>query len=60
MDPHTPSARQWLLSVPPPRPESPEAKREEAIRTLSRGVGICMQDEPRWSARPAITQVRFC
>ena len=37
--------------ISPPRP-SPEAAREEAIRLLSRGVGISYAEDPSWSQRP--------
>ena len=50
--------RVWLLAATPsPRAEDP---REAAIRTLNRGVGIVHGDQPRWHARPAISQVFFC
>lgn len=50
--------KQWLVNVPERDPNwSEQAAREEAIRTLKRGVGICFSDEVRWHARPATSQV---
>ena len=69
LTPRTPR-REWLPSPPPalgpdPGPSgapaaSADAAVEEAIRTLRRGVGIVFAEEPRWHARPAVSQVSFC
>jgi len=48
--------RVWL---PSPRPIDEDAVREEAIRTLRRGVGIVFAKEHKWHARPATSQMTW-
>ena len=60
--PHS-QPRVWMLTARPdtaPRPhESLEDARADAIKTLSRGVGIVYQHEVEWHARPARSQIFF-